>query len=553
MCGVRRRDAVSAGKPKHVQFWQAAAAITCSRAFLEGVRPPTQPLPTQVVMRLESAWFAALAAQLAAGLGRADTLCAAAQCAWNACCGCCDYAALRGAFVGPLTLVCRALQAGGDAAASRDRGLDARVNGLLCACLLSAGRPQDACAHARSWPRLPAHRAHTAVWGWLFEVTRVPEVDGAAATNKLGMYSRAFQAVQWLAAARVAPGQPEQRAALERACKAAAVEPVLTAEVQLAFAEWLLACGGPEVVEQDVAARVVRAAAVLVQKDYTSFAACTLAAAPLSAPASASGCESECGVAEAAGECGGGPVSALRMVQEAVAAGRVGDGARMDVVVRVCVLASLAAEDAQARLAWLLCAQACVMQMAAGALHGVWLEEAHAAAEVARHASRGGSEAVPVVEGAAGEGGDGTPEGVKVLRGFPAAPRSLWEWLELRLTQEQLRAIAQAERRDPVGAGLDVTAETVPWPEQTLAWLECLARQLRACGCTAHTVPVRWLQCVVAARLVGSGAHRCFLALLGAALTEVGFAEEAEVYLRAAGVYSGTMAAVRFRECAGRS
>eukprot|EP00892_Ulva_mutabilis_P001347 jgi/Ulvmu1/11212/UM072_0049.1 len=538
---ARSACAFASGKPKHAQFWQAAAAITCSRAFLAGVSPPTQTLPVQMTMRLEVAWYAALAAQLAVGLGRSDTLRAAVQCMWNACCGGCEFAALRAAFVDPLTLACGALHAAGGAAPTAgDPWLTARINALLCACLLSAGRPGDAVAHARAWQRPPPHAAHRELWGWVFEVTRAPEMEAAAVTEKLGMYPRAFQAEQWLAAARAAPGAPEQRKALERACKAATVDPVLAAEVQLAYAEWLLCCGAAAATEPDVAARVAQAVTVLVCKDATAAAkgtAFTLAAEPVRPCSASSDGSAHAGhVVKTTGQ-GGVHVSALRLVQQALAAGCVDGAAGLDVMLRSCVLASLAVEDGGARLPWLLCARACAEQMAASALHLVWLEQvatADAAAADMTARQRGADEGE---DRAAAEAGEGGPEQGKEKRGFPAAPGCLWAWLELQLSPEELRTVLGKDRPLAVGAaaGLDITKETLPWPERTLAWLECLVRQLRACGCSAHAVPVRWLQVLVSARLVGGAAKHGFLAQLSAALEELGCVEEAMLYAQAAG------------------
>lgn len=538
-----------AGKSKHAQFWQAHAAMTCSRAYLQGVNPCTQPLPTQTGMRLEAAWFAALATELATNVKRQDTLRAAVQCAWNACCGGCDYPALRAAFVDPLTHVCAAARRGSEGAAPLDPALDARINALLCACLLSAGRPEDACAHARAWQKPPAHDAHANVWGWLFEIARVPQVDVAVVASKLGIYTRAFQAPQWLAAARAAGGREEQFKALERACQVAAVSPALAAEAQLACMEWLLSSGTAASSEAQVASRLATAVSALVGKEAGSApsvdATYTLGevARRRSRASSASSTCSALSHSCIAGGRGNGPVvSTLQLVQQMLEDGQLEGVAQLDAAMRACVLASLAAGDTMTRLAWLMCAHTCAAQMAASAVHLVWLDEA---AAVARAQAEGESQAgeVPLDSGerarpadsGADEGGEALPQ--QQSPAFPAAPHSLWGWLELSLTQAQLAALMRGGARVAQHSGLDVTKDTVPWPERTLAWLACLAQQLECCGCTAHRVPVHWLQAVVASRLIGGLAGRGFVAQLSATLEGLGFTGEAELYSQNTGVY----------------
>lgn len=525
--------------------------MTCSRAYLQGVSPCTQSLPTQVGMRREAAWFAALAAELAANLARYDTLRAATQCVWNACGGGCDFAPLRAAFVDPLTLVCAAAQrCRRNKSAAIDPWLDARVNALLCACMLSAGRAEAAITHARVWQTPPAHAAHSEVWAWLFEIARAPQVSATAVAEKLGMYSRAFQAQQWLAVARVATGHAAQRKALDRACKAAAVEPILAADTHLVYVEWLLTAENAKSTEEEVAARIASAFMELTGKDPSGGVVptegFTLGEGATNWPQAASARSCRTDALSGRSECGDGVVSCLQLVQQILEDGQLEGAACLEAAMRACTLASLAVEDSAGRLAWLMCAHTCAAQMAAFAFHLVSLRKTVALGAAAAHAAVGlddtGEEGgdQPVVSGLQEDGEESLPT-QSHAPAFPAAPCSLWGWLELSLTQEQLATVLQGgdcPAHDARFARLDVARGTVPWPERTLAWLGCLAQQLEACGCTAHRVPVHWLQVIVAARLVGGVSERCFLAQLSAALDMLGFAHQGRRYSQYAGVLS---------------
>ena len=96
-----------------------------------------------------------------------------------------------------------------------DVALHSRLTAVFCACLLSAGRPADAAVAAREWQKPPAHPSHAHVLAWIVEVTRVSGAPTEEILDKLGMYSCAGQAPQWVALSSAASNSHDQQKALD--------------------------------------------------------------------------------------------------------------------------------------------------------------------------------------------------------------------------------------------------------------------------------------------------------------------------------------------------
>ena len=209
-----------AGVHNYTQFWHSCAAIVCSQATVAFLHPSTQALPAQAEALQQALWYSALAAALASSLSRTDAVTAAAQCALNAAYAGVEFTALRAAFTEPLMHICTTLnKARSTSSPAIDVAVHSRLTAVLCACLLSAGRPADAAAAVREWQKPPGHPCHAHVWAWIIEVTRVSGAPVGEILDKLGMYTCAAQVPQWVALSSTANPSHEQQKALDFACK----------------------------------------------------------------------------------------------------------------------------------------------------------------------------------------------------------------------------------------------------------------------------------------------------------------------------------------------